>query len=266
MMDEPQDAPQRSSPDPLAEARRLLHEQKKPAEALRLLEALLKQQPQNAPALAEQAAALADLSCPGPAAQAARRALEIDPSLDLPHAVLAAVAVRQGRLDLAESELRARLRALPADDVARRAAVFNQLGVLHYRCRRFSEAQEALGQALALTPDAPLLRYNLAMLHRRARRWEAAAAELERVLAAAEAPQDLAYLARVNLGHLHARAGRYSAARDQFSAALRLRRSALAWFYRAVPFLARFSPLSLLIVLLVILFVASYAVFIFAPR
>lgn len=261
MMDEPSVVPQSSSPEPLAEARRLLHEQK-PAEALRLLEGLLKQQPRNAPALAEQAAALADLARPGPAAQAARRALEIDPSLDLPHAVLSAVAVRQGRLDLAESELRARLQVLPESDAARRAAVFNQLGVLHYRRQRFDEAREALGRALALTPDAPILRYNLAMLHRRARSWDAAAAELERVLAAAEVPQDLAYLAHVNLGHLYARAGRYRAARDQFSGALRLRWSALAWFYRAVPFLARFSPLSLLIVLLVILFVASYAVFI----
>ncbi len=266
MADRPADAPTSDSSDPLAAARRLLHEQKKPAEALRLLETLLKQQPRNAPALAEQAAALAELARPGPANQAARRALELDPSLDLPHAVLAAVAARQGRLDQAESELHARLQVLPEDDTARRAAVYNQLGVLHYRRQRLDEAQEALGQALALTPDAPILRYNLAMLHRRARRWDAAAAELERALSAADAPPDLAYLAHVNLGHLYARAGRYGAARDQFAGALRLRRSPLAWFYRALPFLARFSPLMLLIVLLVILFVASYAVFAFGPR
>jgi hypothetical protein len=68
-------------------------------------------------------------------------------------------------------------------------------------------------------------------------------------------PADVAYLARVNLGHLYARQSRYGEARAQFVEAFKLRRSFFAWLYRTIPFLARFRPTTLLIVVLVIVLI-----------
>lgn len=245
------DAPVPAEPDPLAEARSHL-EAGRPQEALRLLEPLVEREPTNALAYQELARALAELSRLGPAVRAARRALELDPSLSRPHGVLAWVAVSQGRYEEALAEHRAQLKALPEEDRERRAAVHNNMATCFFRMRRLEEARTSLQQALSLAPERPTYRFNLAMLLLHLRQFEEAQAELERLLALPEVPPEIALAARFNLGHLCARQGRYGEARQHFLRAQEVHKTFPGWLYSRLPFLARFPAYLLLVILVAI--------------
>ncbi len=237
--------------DPLAEARAHL-EAGRPQEALRLLEVLVEREPTNALAYQELARALAETSRRGPAARAARRALELDPTLARPHGVLAWIAVTQGRYEEALAEHRAQLEALPEEERERRAAVYNNMATCLFRMKRPQEALSALRQALALDSERPTYRYNLAMLLLHLRQAEEAQVELERLLSLPEVPPEIALMARFNLGHLYARQGRYGEARQQFLRAQEVRKTFPGWLYSRLPFLARFPAYLLLIILMAI--------------
>ncbi len=238
--------------DPLAEARAHL-EAGRPQEALRLLEPLVEREPTNALAYQELARALAEASRPGPAVRAARRALELDPSLARPHGVLAWVAVSQGRYEEALTEHRAHLEALPEEEGERRAAIYNNMATCFFRMRRPEEARSALQQALALAPERPTYRYNLAMLLLHLRHPGEAQVELERLLTLPDVPPEIALMARFNLGHLYAHQGRYGEARQQFLRAQEVRKTFPGWLYSRLPFLARFPPYLLWIILIAII-------------
>lgn len=240
-----------SREDRLAAAREAL-EAGRTAEGARLLEALLEEEPENAEAHQELATAWVRLARYGAAVQEARRALSLDPSLARPHGILAWVAMNQGRYAEAEAELQAQLEALPGEDLAARAAVYNQIGFLHYRRGRHAEAEEALRQALSLDPERPIPLLNLALLALQQRRRSEAQELLERLLQRTALPPEVEHPACFNLGHLYARSGRYADARAQFARALRVRPTFLGRLYRAFPWLARFSVTTLLLVLLIL--------------
>ncbi len=237
--------------DPLAEARAHL-EAGRPQEALRLLEPLVEREPTNALAYQELARALAETSRLGPAARAARRALELDSSLARPHGVLAWIAVTQGRYEEALAEHRAQLEAMPEEERERRAAVYNNMATCFFRMKRPEEARSPLQQALALDPERPTYRYNLAMLLLHLRQPVEAQAELERLLALPDVPPGIALMARFNLGHLYAHQGRYGEARLQFLRAQEVRKTFPGWLYSRLPFLARFPAYLLWIILIAI--------------
>lgn len=245
---------------PLAEAVEHLR-RGRPAQAVQVLEALVEREPDNAAAHQELAVAQFKLVRFGPAAKAARRALELDPSLHRPHGILAWVALNKGRYEQAQAELQAQLEALPAEEPGQRAAVHNQMGFLYFRQKRYEEAERALGQVLALVPERAAPRLNLAMVHLRLKRWDAAEEELEQLLALPEVPENAAHTAHFNLGHLYARRGRYKLTREQFARALEIRRSLPAYIYRAIPVLARL-PISVLAVVGLILLLVVWNVLI----
>ena len=237
--------------DPLGEAGIHL-EEGRPAEAVQLLEALIENEPDNALAHQELAQAYLRTVRYVQAEKAARWALDLDPSLHRPHGVLARVALKKRRFHEAEAELEEQLQALPPQDVEMRAAIRNMTAAIYFRQRRYDEAEEALGQALALQPDRAVLRFNRAMLFLRTRQYEETAAELERLLALSEVPADIAHPAHFNLGHLYARQGRYRDARAQFAQALEVKPTILGTLFRAVPFLARFQLATLLVIVVII--------------
>ncbi|MBN1485410.1 MAG: tetratricopeptide repeat protein [Chloroflexia bacterium] len=227
----------------------------RPAEAVETLEALVEREPENAAAYQELAAAQFKLLRFKPAAAAAQRALELDPSLHRPHGILAWIALNRRRYDEAEAALRAQLGALPQDEPGHRAAVHNQLGFLYFRRRRYDEAKAALGRALQLVPERAVPRFNLAMLYLRTRQRGAAQEELERLLALPELPDRVAHAAHFNLGHLYARQGRYGTTRRHFAQALQHRPSVEGYVYRALPWLARLpraAPLAVLFLFAVV--------------
>jgi tetratricopeptide (TPR) repeat protein len=236
--------PEVGAAGPLAVARFLIGENQ-PAEAVPMLKDLVKREPDNAEAHQELAVALFKTIRYGPAVKAAQQALELDPSLSRPHGILAWVAMNKGRYDQAESELQAQLEALPADDLGHRASVYNQMSFLYFRQKRYEEAEKALGEAVALVPDRPIPRLNLALLHMRIKAWDQARSELEQILAMPDLLQEVAYTARLNLGHAYAHLGRYDDAREHFAQAAAVRRTILTTLYSALPLLARVPPVLL---------------------
>lgn len=225
------------------------------AQALSLLKSLVAREPENA-AVFEELAVAAFSSARYPlAADSARRALALDPSLHRPHGVLAWIAVNQGLFDEAEGELRAQLEAVPAENLGLRAALHNQIGNLLFRQKRYAEAEASLHEATTLAPDraAPLL--NLAIVYRNAQKMKQAQASLEDLLALPDIPEAVAHKAHLNLGHVHASQGRYTAARRHFGQALILRKSLLGYLFWAVPWLARFQPFTLVLAFLIVLLV-----------
>ncbi len=237
---------------PLAAARALI-EEGQVAEAVHLLEDLVRREPENAAAYQELAVALFKAVRYGAAGKAARRALELDPSLHRPHGILAWIALNKGRYPEAEQELHTQLAAVAGEDSGRRAAIHNQLAFLYFRQKRYQDAEKALEQAQSLAPDRPVPRLNLALLHLRLKKWGQAAAELEDLLSWPKLPPEVAHTARFNLGHLYARQGRYPEARAQFAQAVALRPNLLGRLYQAVPPLARVPPVVLGIVAVVLL-------------
>ncbi|MGC8875131.1 MAG: tetratricopeptide repeat protein [Chloroflexia bacterium] len=241
----------RAAQDLLAAAREAL-EAGRTGEGTRLLEELLQQEPDNAEAHQELATAWVRLARYGAAVQEARRALFLDPTLARPHGILAWVAMNQGRYAEAELELQAQLEALAVEDLAARAAVYNQLGFLRYRQGRHAEAEDALRRALELDPERPIPLLNLALLALQQRRRDEAQDMLERLLRQTDLPPEVEHPACFNLGHLYARRGRYAEARAQFARALQLRPTFLGRLYHALPWLARFSVTTLLVVVLIL--------------
>ncbi len=221
-------------------------------EALQLLQGLVEREPDNALAQQELARALLQLNRLQPAAKAARRALELDPKLYLPHAVLAWVAMAGGRFKEAEQEWQARIDASPPEDLAGKAAAYNQIAAIYYRSRRYDKAEELMHQAMELQPENLSMRANVAMLHLQLGQFKEAQAELERILAQPGVTERIAHVAYLNLGHLYARSGDYAKARELFTQDVEVHPSFLGRFYRAVPFLARFQPANLLRILVVI--------------
>lgn len=248
--------------DILAQAQAHL-QARRPAEAARLLQGLVERQPDNALAHQELAMALAARARFGPAAQAARRALEIDPSLARPHGLLAWIALNTGRFEEAASEYRALLAAIPEAETAERAAVYNKLAMVAYRRKHYQESAETLQRALALDPQNAAYHFNLAMLYRQVGQERDCQSQLERLLALPEVLPTVAHAARFNLGHLYARRGDYGQARQQFAQALRLRRSFLGRLFRQAPFLARLELPTLVLLLVLAAAIVAAALLIF---
>lgn len=244
---------------PLELARRYLQEGRL-AEAVDLLRGMVQREPDHALAHQELAVALFKMARRRPAVEAAQRALELDPSLHRPHGILAWVALGRRRYEEAERELQAQLAALPEEDRGHRAAVHNQMGYLFFRQDRHQDAEEALSRALALVPDRPVPRLNLALLHVRMKERDRARSELEQLLTSPELPEEVAYTARFNLGHLYARQGRYAEARGQFAQAVAVHRTTLGTLYHLLPFLARI-PVPLLTAIVVIIIVIVWNIF-----
>jgi tetratricopeptide (TPR) repeat protein len=237
------------------EMARFLIKENQPAEAVPILNDLVKREPDNAEAYQELAVALFKTIRYGPAIKAARQALDLDPSLSRPHGILAWVAMNKGRYDEAESELQAQLEVLPSDDPGHRAAVYNQMGFLYFRQKRYREAEKALGEAVALVPDRPTPRLNLALLYMRLKSWDQARSELEQILAMPDLPKEVAFTAQLNLGHTYAHLSRYADAREQFAQAAAVRRTILTTLYSAVPWLARVPPTLLWGIIIVIVLI-----------
>lgn len=214
---------------------------RRPAAAVRLLEGLVEREPRNALAHQELAVALAAAARFAPAGQAARRALELDPTLAKPHSVLAWIALNTGRFDEAAAEYRACLAAIPETERAERAAVYNKLAMVDFRRKEYRPAADTLMHALELDPQNAAYHFNLAMLYRQVGQTQDCQEQLERTLSLPEVPETIAHAARFNLGHLYARQGRYDPAREQFAQALTLRKTFLGKLFRRFPFLARFE-------------------------
>jgi Flp pilus assembly protein TadD len=240
--------------DSLAQAQEHLKAGRK-AQAVRLLKALVDREPENAAAFEDLAAAFFRSGRYQAAADSARRALSLDPSLHRPHGILAWIAVNRGDLDEAQTELLAQLQAVPAEETGRRASVHNQIGYLHFRQQQYPEAEQALRQALALAPDRAVPRLNLASVYMRCRQNDEARVELEQLLDLPDVRDEVVHNAHISLGQVYARLGRYADARKQFGNALALRRSFMGYVFWAVPFLARYPPISLVIVFAVVFLV-----------
>ena len=102
--------------------------------------------------------------------------------------IAAALALQQGRLDVAEASLRERLRADPTD-----VAAIRMMAELAARLGRYADAEKLLARALELAPDFHAARANYVTVLHRQSKFTAAHAEADRVIAAE--PHDFGHLA-----------------------------------------------------------------------
>lgn len=153
-----------------------------PAQAAEVLRGAVAARPADFAAWGDLADTLLDLGDAEAAADAYMR--EVDASVIDPVLVDAAVALREGRLHVAEQALRVRLLARPTDVAAIRmlAEVAAQLG-------RYEDAGNLLSRALELCPGFHQARRAQAQVLQRQERPAEALAEVERLLAID--PQDV---------------------------------------------------------------------------
>jgi len=124
-----------------------------------------------------------------------------------PQMVEAALALRQGKLDLAERALRTQLRHDPADIVSMR-----MLAELAARIGRYSDAEALLRRALELAPGFHAARANLVTVLHRQSKFDEALAQAERLIA--DEPHELGHLAL--RAAVRVRTGAYAAALDDY--------------------------------------------------
>ncbi len=105
-----------------------------------------------------------------------------------PAMIAAALALQQGRLDMAENGLRERLRADPTD-----VAAIRMMAELAARLGRYADAEKLLARALEIAPDFHAARANYVTVLHRQSKFTAAHAEADRVIAAE--PHDFGHLA-----------------------------------------------------------------------
>ena len=137
---------------------------------------------------------------------AALAAAQRDPQL-----VEAALALQQGRLDVAEKLLRARLRERPVD-----VAAIRMMGELAARLGRYPDAQKLLARALEIAPDFHAARANYVTVLHRQSKFVAALAEADRLIA--DEPHELGHLALK--AAVLVRTGGYDEAIDAYHAIL----------------------------------------------
>ncbi len=102
--------------------------------------------------------------------------------------VALALALQQGRLDIAERGLRARLREDPVD-----VAAIRMMAEVAARLGRYRDAEKLLGRALELAPDFHAARANYVTILQRQSKFEATCAQADRLIAAQ--PEDFGHLA-----------------------------------------------------------------------
>lgn len=105
-----------------------------------------------------------------------------------PALVEAALALQQGKLDVAERGLRGQLRAHPTD-----VAAIRMLAELAARLGRYRDAEKLLSRALEIAPDFHAARANYVTVLHRQSKFVAAHAEADRLIAAE--PHDFGHLA-----------------------------------------------------------------------
>ena len=168
------------------------------------------------PDMAEAWTALADvLRLGGDEAGAGRAYLSgVQAASTDPMLIRAGGALAEGRLDVAEPLLRARLKERPTD-----VAAIRMLAELAGRLGRNEDAENLLARAVELAPDFAPARYNLALVLNRRHKTAEALAEIDVLLA--RDPDNPGY--RNLLGAVLSRIGDHDEAVAQFEAVLRLR-------------------------------------------
>lgn len=106
-------------------------------------------QPDSAPAYLLTARMLFHQELSQPAAQAAEKALQIDPRLPLAHRLLGEIALANGHIQGAIAEFQKEQELNPLD-----GEVYNRLGDAYIHSGQYREAQQALDRAVLLEPNA----------------------------------------------------------------------------------------------------------------
>lgn len=118
---------------------------------------IVKREPNNAQAHAALAEALIRAQDLGSAACAAERALELDPTLPVPHVILGRFSMENERFDEAENQLH---RAITLDPDL--AVAYTEYGRLYMKQQRYADAVDRFEQAVELAPHLSDMHLNLA--------------------------------------------------------------------------------------------------------
>ncbi|HHH12619.1 MAG TPA: tetratricopeptide repeat protein [Thiolapillus brandeum] len=135
---------------------------------IRLMEALAARHPEDARARYAVALVASQRKRFALAEKALDEAIRLDPRWDKPHLLRARILGLQGRNEAAEKTLRTAARAHPT------AMLFQALGQMLTRQKRYEEALQAYEQALKLKPDNPDLISTVGLLAIQTRKWDPA--------------------------------------------------------------------------------------------